>query len=1321
MIQCHLCPKRYARHEHLKRHIQSSHESSRPGEGPRSFACDVPGCDKVYRRSDVLARHKAGHSRPRPDSDSPESPANKRQRHSDHHPAASGPDHRSSSISSSIGSAHGHPSDQHSGAPEAGGQLAARQYQEGAANHQDTPAHAPFALPSTPSEPLFVHQRPSQVAMSPGYEGPNGANPSPLAYPRQQHPQQQQHHHHHQALQASVIDVAGPGLHRPQGQPVPLQPAAAAAALPPTFTDFCTAGFGQPDVASATGPPMYDFAAASTSAGPSFGWDALDYGNLTALDWILDDIRGDGAASVAGASTLSGVQASNFGDDDEGAPPLDDFGPTPPAGFNVFGPTPAAGTDPTESLNLLNLANTAISTALPASGAAATPAPGANGNGASTARAGRSDDEEGEWPQEYRPMRSKPPTIEISDYLLDVEVEPEAAEGRGAKTAAKPARTRGPYIPFVLIDDDSPEGPPGRSTSHGIASASPLSASTQSPSLPSWPDAAAPSATLLPPPGRRVDAQTRLKLLDYLRHACRHPWSLYSFATAPDGFLTCVQLETLVSLYFRKFHPYLPILHPASFDCSTASPVLLLILVTVGLVFYATEMQARGGLPASVARLRKRTSVLAPAFSELARIGIMSAFEADQRGFQDVGINTAWVIQQTFGVGSGDKRLYKLAERNRGGMVTAIRRLGVLNMPDVRLDFGGAGAAPPLDDHLLERSWRAWIERERRIRLGWFVFLYDQMFSCFLDISPMLLYTEVTSPFPCDEPLWNAATPHEWYRRILGRSEGQRAPKPSFTASLEQLLDPRRGRAAAATATATAAASTPPLRLNRLEAYILAVTLYRIRWDSSKRSVLFGSEGFAFADEARFAASPGGRTCDGVDTDDDDDAVGRPRGSRRARQPARMVTIDGAASNALQGLAEAASWATLSLTSSGLARTPSGSPSLALSIDVQLLRLLSKLHFTGSPAFFDKLKDAAGRSGMTSARRAEAIQALERWMGDPNHQVAMRTMLLTSAQVYHLIRTSLDASATKPDVLVLQSNVCTVSLFHAALVMWACSKFATPPPQPQNGAAGDVGDGPAAPSDGGHDRRCDRVEQRQPSREDDGGDGDDDDDEAIRLYASRHDLPCLSPSRTRALEGIGVLDLVGSGSSSAGLSPDDWQDRSGPDEGGAGDGAGGADAMGHARAIEAWVHGAYISSADGTPRRWAAAQSLAVRVPGIGELLGPPQSAMSSRRGSIAPSTAEGLFGLSLSSSPSPSSSAAATAAAAAAVAVAARAVESDRLVKASRILQRFASLLRKLDWGLAASFRTILLHMARYEARTGAAAGSSSSGGGGGGRGAAG
>lgn len=117
-----------------------------------------------------------------------------------------------------------------------------------------------------------------------------------------------------------------------------------------------------------------------------------------------------------------------------------------------------------------------------------------------------------------------------------------------------------------------------------------------------------------------------------------------------------------------------------------------------------------------------------------------------------------------------------------------------------------------------------------------------------------------------------------------------------------------------------------PLRLNRLEAYILAVTLYRLRWDASKQSILLQLD-----ENAPLNAGASGE---------------RSQGN----------SLDTVAARALEGLSTAASRATSVI--KARAPPPSGGDSsinLALSIDVQLLLLLSKLHFLGPSVFFDKV------------------------------------------------------------------------------------------------------------------------------------------------------------------------------------------------------------------------------------------------------------------------------------------------------------------------------------------------------------------------------
>ncbi|GAC76392.1 hypothetical protein PANT_22c00004 [Moesziomyces antarcticus T-34] len=1289
---CTHCGKAYARTEHLKRHIQSTHQSDRADEAPRIYPCDAPGCEKTFRRSDVLARHKRGHAS---SEDAAPNPTKRIKRSSTSSPSDFA--HRSTSSRASIlhsaAQRVNDPSNSHDGLhsmmdyPQAGPSFspshASRHSLSEASPAGPTPPEATNPVQSLvgtlPNHVLsgsaYAHSHasalPTQPTMDDSFRPQHTGQPlTTRALQEQQQLASLEYSLSRSADAHTNANGKGNVGTADASQALPMRSHTetnfsmqALTGMPNAYPEFPASP--RPSLAPARPRPPADFGFSfdewdpqlfdqeqngGDAAGiPRLGWDSLNYKNLTGLDWIFED----GAASLTDASVFSGVLPSSF--DDELAA-LEDFGPQPPDSLSratekIFerAKGPEGASDPFESLNLINLANTAIDQASGNNNSAL-----ANGG-----RTARNPDDDGEWPQDYRPTRRQPPTFDISDLILAVEMNDEAQDD----SASRNARTSEPYsepvssrhIPFVLIEESLEDSADGRRTT---GRNSPI-------------QKAAPTK----PFGStgKITETARQHLLEYIRHSCKHPWSVYSFNGNADKFLTCSEIEILVSLYFRKVHPYTPILHQPSFDPETTSPVLLLIMVTKGLVFYVSEMQARGARSASLARLHKRASILAPALSELTRIGTMSAYEADQRGFQDIVINSAWLLQQQFGIGAGNKRLYKLAERNRGGIMTAIRRIGLLNMSTIRLDTTDQ-PLDTIDDQKLERKWRAWIERESRIRLGWCVFLYDQLYSLYMDISPVLLYTEITSPFPCDEQLWNARSAREWFSRIPQHS--QATPKTSFIDALRKLLDPPRHE-------------DIPLRLNRFEAYILAVTLYRIRWDTSKRSVLFGMEAFAHAEEVTLG---------------ENHVVDAASGT---------VAIDAAAANALQGLAEAAASATLSLTSKSPAKRSKSSanpPNLALSVDVQLLRLLSRMHFSGPPAFFDRLKDAAGRAG--NARRADAVVELKRWVADPKNHVAMRQMLLASAQVYDLIRTSLDAAAANSNVMVLQSHVGIVGLFHSALIVWAYVKFGPIAQRrlPVHGTLGHAlnAEGPTSTLNGKGD-------------------------EVIRASKSQLEaLPYLSPAALRLVEEAGFIDLIAASGdvTKSADGTEDWQERASDSTNESGSlsvGTCASDSSTISRVVEAWSLGAYRSTVDGQPRRWSAANNLVVRIAGIGELkagdgVGIYKQGMQNGGASTHQTASRNSYDEDLRERTSeeegerrnidksisstrpvpPQMNGAFTPRGHEGLPPGTPTVNLDegQEMKTSRILIRFATLLRKLDWGLAASFRTILIHMARHEAR---------------------
>lgn len=801
---------------------------------------------------------------------------------------------------------------------------------------------------------------------------------------------------------------------------------------------------------------------------------------FSALDWVFDGTTESSHTDTPGrlGTFPDGWQQTQANEEEMESSQLASYN-----NDDIFGGSNTT-MDTTETLNLLNLANAALFV------------PQLDSKGTQTpdrvqAAVQRDDDgnaQESSWPQEFRPMRKKPPTIELSAFNLDYNV----AEPKGSNLAH-------PSTTLILLEDmEEEDDKPSR-----------------------W----------------LVNGETRQSLLNYLTHSCRHPWSIYSFNPGPSpSFLNSSQLQKLVELYFARFHPHVPILHAATFDPATVPPILLLSVITIGLVFYPAEMgnHGRASPPTALSQLRRCTSILSVAFSELVRIGVMSAYEVDQRRFADISINQAWILQQMFGIGSGDKRLLKIAERNRGGIVTATRRLGLLfqsreSSPIERNVSNNQNE----DDHVdHQKEWRVFIAKESRLRLGWFIYLHDQLFSCYLDIPPMMRHTEVNASMPCHTDLWNAENAKLWQqKRKRIRLSNAFASRKNLLSPLRQLLQP----------------SDSPLQLNHLEAYILAVTLYSIRWDACKQRILF---------------------------DGDDGQIGK------------TFSLDGAASRAMKRLADVAS----------IPSKKHGFHSFVapLAMDVQLLQLVADLHFVGPPIFFDKLRDAAGRSGISSNRRQEAIEWLHDWIGSSlDSQMMMRQMLLASAQIFVLVQASLNSTSKGAELTGMQSSVCTIGLFNSALCMWVYVQFA-------------------------------RKKNHQTSLQ-----GHDEFSQDGNI-----DLPRLSISSLSAACRSGTLNIIRGTESTRRLEGSNSQLDS--------------DEMVDTAVLEAWIRGRYVSLQDEKVHDWPLPPT-AVYVEGIGTL---------NDQDAKLP-TANSNHG--------------------------------------SHVLECFAKLLSRLDWGLAFSFRQILMHMARH------------------------
>lgn len=167
-------------------------------------------------------------------------------------------------------------------------------------------------------------------------------------------------------------------------------------------------------------------------------------------------------------------------------------------------------------------------------------------------------------------------------------------------------------------------------------------------------------------------------------------------------FPSTTTLSLCVDLYFRHFHPGLPVLDPSTFDLTTAPPVLVMAVAAIG------AMYSQDGL-----------ADLAIALNEIVRRSILFIREYDKRFMYETHLIQAWLLQAYFGTFCGSPDLYQHSEVSRGGLVTAARRMHLLRP--------GISAMEELRKRKLQvrpdEKVEAANEDDRRLRLGWGIYV----------------------------------------------------------------------------------------------------------------------------------------------------------------------------------------------------------------------------------------------------------------------------------------------------------------------------------------------------------------------------------------------------------------------------------------------------------------------------------------------------------------------------------------------------------------------------------------------------------------------
>lgn len=222
------------------------------------------------------------------------------------------------------------------------------------------------------------------------------------------------------------------------------------------------------------------------------------------------------------------------------------------------------------------------------------------------------------------------------------------------------------------------------------------------------------------------------------------PYSNFNFLVLPPTKVLAYFLRS----YMRSLAPYYTLINRGSLDPNElmlnnqASIVLLLLMIATG----ATAVQT--------AEARCLTAGL----TETCRISLFNIIEKDIELSADPVVLRCGLLFTILGAWSGDAWHMNIAMSQRGMYLSMLKHAGMLE-PSIPL-------AISTDPSNIELHWSAWQHQESINRLVYNWVMVDQELSLFHDTAPILSITELQTPMPGLECLWQAKDSTEWLAAI---------------------------------------------------------------------------------------------------------------------------------------------------------------------------------------------------------------------------------------------------------------------------------------------------------------------------------------------------------------------------------------------------------------------------------------------------------------------------------------------------------------------------------------------------------------------------
>jgi hypothetical protein len=141
--------------------------------------------------------------------------------------------------------------------------------------------------------------------------------------------------------------------------------------------------------------------------------------------------------------------------------------------------------------------------------------------------------------------------------------------------------------------------------------------------------------------------------------------------------------------------------------------------------------------------------------------------QQDSSAFRNTAYIMASCLHQIYALGTGNRRLYEIADASRGLLVTSLRGLGLLSSessinsnPDpIGVDVQKLKS---MSSDELEETWTAWKDKEAAKRMAWTVFEFDCTVSTMTSKKAAFRIAELPSRLPCSENVWEAHSARAW-------------------------------------------------------------------------------------------------------------------------------------------------------------------------------------------------------------------------------------------------------------------------------------------------------------------------------------------------------------------------------------------------------------------------------------------------------------------------------------------------------------------------------------------------------------------------------